>query len=104
MRIMITLLARIVALRHIRILNSQFSILNYFNLRRTEILEHGEVGTTTQLALQFLSHRNTATHDDNIDIVGGTLEEDVAHIASHDVAFHPQTVGYTTNLVEDILV
>ena len=58
----------------------------------------------SQLTLQCLGHLDAAAHDDDIDIVGGPLEENVAHIAANDIAFHAQMVGHLAYLVEDVLV
>ena len=76
----------------------------HFHLCCAEVLEDRKVSTMPQGALQFLGDLDAAAHDDDVDIVGRALEENVAHVASHDVAFHPQTVGHTTDLVENILV
>ena len=75
-----------------------------FHLCRTEVLKDRKVCTMTELLLQRLGHLDAAAHDNDIDIVGGTLEENIAHIAPHDIAFHAQAVGYTAYLVEDVLV
>ena len=59
---------------------------------------------TAELLLQGLRHLDAAAHDDNIDIVGETLKENVTHIAANNVALYTQTVSHMTYLVEDVLV
>jgi hypothetical protein len=39
----------------------------------------------TQHPFQFLSHRDTTSHDHHVDIVRRALEEDVTDIATHHV-------------------
>jgi hypothetical protein len=104
-------------------LSSQFSVISfYLNLRRAEILEHREMGSAAEGTFQFLGYTNTHTdsafplalwrgglgvrlpHDNHVNVVAGTLEEDVAHIAAHDIALHPEAVGSITYLVKDFLV
>ena len=78
--------------------------LPYLDLCGTEILEHAQVGTLSQQLLQTLGDLNTTAHDNDVNVCRRTLQEDVAHIASYHIAFHPQTVGNCRNLVEDVLV
>jgi hypothetical protein len=43
-------------------------------------------------------------HDDDVDVVAGTLQENVTHIAAHHIALHAETVGGSTDLAEYLLV
>jgi hypothetical protein len=43
-------------------------------------------------------------HHHNVDVVGGTFEEDVTHVAAHDVALNAKSVGGFAYLVEYLLV
>ena len=78
--------------------------ITHFDLSSTEILEDREVRLVAENALQLFCHLDATAHNNNVNVVGGTLEENVAHIPAHDVAFHVQMVGYTAYLVEDVLV
>jgi hypothetical protein len=44
------------------------------------------------------------SHDHHIDVVTGPFEENVAHIAAHDIAFQAEAVGCFTDLMEYLLV
>ena len=73
-------------------------------------------------ALQLLGHRNAhadtsfplasrrggqgvrLSHNDDVDVVAGTFQEDVAHVTAHDIALHAEMVGSSTDLVEYRLV
>jgi hypothetical protein len=104
-------------------LSSQFSVISFnFDLCRAKVLEHREMSPATEGAFQLLGQ--TYTHSDrvlplasrrgglgerlihrhHVDVVTGTLQEDVAHIAAHDIALHPEAVGGITYLVKDFLV
>ena len=59
---------------------------------------------TTQHPLQFLGQRDATAHDNHVDIVGRTLEEDIPYIASHHITFHPEAIRRLTDLMEQLLV
>ena len=67
----------------------------------SEIAEHTDVGPTPQPAPQCLGHRDAGTHDHTVDVLRGPLQEEVAHIAPHHIAFHTQRIGRLAYLVED---
>ena len=71
-----------------------------------ELLCHGY--TCTNSALPLAPWRGgwevRLAHDDDVDVVGGTLEEDVADISAYDIAFDAQAVGSLAYLVEYGLV
>ena len=73
-------------------------------LRRPEILEHAEMSLRAEHTLQLTGHLDAATHDDNVDVVGWTFEEDVTHVTAHDVTFDTESVGGFAYLVEYLLV
>ena len=80
------------------------SLLTEFDLGRTKIAEHGEMGFPTQLSFQFLSYSNATAYYHDIDIIGRTFEEDITNIAPHHVALNAHCVGNATNLVENFLI
>lgn len=53
---------------------------------------------------QRLRHLYAAAHDDDVDVVRGALEEYVAHIAAHEIAFYAHLVGYFAYLMEYLFV
>ena len=75
-----------------------------FHLCRPEVLEDAEVGTPTQHLLQFGGNGNATAYDDHVDVVRGTLQEDVTDIAANDIALHAKVVGHVAYLVEYLLV
>ena len=80
------------------------------------------MGLTPQHALQLLRHAYAYTngtlplaswsggwgerlpHNHHINVVAWTLQKNVTHVATHDIAFHTELVGSGTNHVEDVLV
>jgi hypothetical protein len=54
--------------------------------------------------LQFFGHLNATAHDHHVDVVGGTLQENVTHIAAYHVALNAQMVGSLTYLMEYLLI
>ena len=62
------------------------------------------MGASAEHTLQFLSHLNAATHDDDVDVVGGPFKEDVTDIAADDIALNAEAVGSLADLVEYRLV
>ena len=64
-----------------------------FHLRRAEIGKHADRRLAFEPRRECLCHCNAAAHDNNVDVVGGALEEKVAHVAAHEVALHSQVVG-----------
>ena len=62
------------------------------------------MGAAAKHAFEFLCNGDATTHDDDVDVVAGTFEKDVAHIATDDVAFYAEAVGSLTNLMEYGLV
>ena len=81
-----------------------FSFLTELHLCRPEVTEHGQMGTLTYPPFQFLCQRNATAYDNDVDIIGRTLEEDITDIASHYIAFQPQMVCGFANLMKDVLV
>ena len=57
-----------------------------------------------QRLLQRLSHLNAAANDDDVDVVGRALQEYVAHIAAHEIAFYAHLVGHFAYLMEYLFV
>ena len=81
------------------------------NLRRTEVAVYGEMSAPAsgllvlaQRLLQRLRHLYAAAHDDDVDVVRGALEEYVAHIAAHEIAFYAHLVGHFAYLMEYLFV
>ena len=72
-----------------------------FDLRRAEVAEDGERGASTETFLEGLGHFDAAAHHHDVDVLGGALQEEVAHVAAHDVAVHPQPVGRTPYGLEE---
>ena len=63
-----------------------------------EIAEQGKVSLSPAKAFgNGRCHVNARAHDHHVDVVGGTLEEEVAHVAAHEVALHAQGVGGIAN-------
>ena len=75
-----------------------------FHLRCAEILEHTQMCLTAEFLLQQLCHFNAASHNHHIDVLRRTLEEDVAHVATHHIALHAEFVGAAANQVENVLI
>jgi hypothetical protein len=44
------------------------------------------------------------SHNDDVDVVAGPLEENVAHVAAHNIALHAEAVGGSADLMEYLLV
>lgn len=80
------------------------TFLAELHLCRAEVLEHTQMSLAAKHALEFLSHTDTTANYYHIDIVGRTLKENVAHIASHYIAFHAKMVGCLTDLMENLQV
>ena len=80
------------------------TLLTEFDLGRTEIAEHGQMGFLAHHPLQFLSHGDTTPHNHHVDIIRWALEEDITDISSHHVALQPQMVCSLTDLVENVLI
>ena len=57
-----------------------------------------------QCLLQRLRHLYAAAHDNDVDVVRGALEEYVAHIAAHEIAFYAHLVGNFAYLMEYLFV
>jgi hypothetical protein len=75
-----------------------------FYLCRTEILENRQVSLPAKRAFQLTGYLNATAHDDNVDVVAGTFEEDVAHVTAYDVTFYAKVVGCRADLVKYLLV
>ena len=54
-----------------------------------------------QFLPECLGHRDAAAHDDDVDVLRGTFEEEVAHVSAHGVALQSQLVGRLGDFVED---
>ena len=65
-----------------------------------EVAEDAHVGASAQSLAQCFGHGNAAAHHYDVDILGGALQVEVAHIAAHDIAFESQLVGRVANEVE----
>ena len=100
---MITFPASLIALSAITTIHCKLFTID-FHLRRSEVLEHGEMSPLAQHALQLRGHSNAAAHHHDIDVVGGAFQENVPDVAAYDIAFLPETVGRLADLMEDLPV
>ena len=62
------------------------------------------MGSASQTFAQCLGHLDAAAHYDHVDILRGTLQVEVAHVAAHDVTFESQFVGRVTDEVKQLCV
>ena len=65
------------------------AFLTKLHLRRTEIPENREMSLAPQHLFQFLRHRDAAADNHHVDIVGRPFQEDIPHVAAHDIALQP---------------
>ena len=75
-----------------------------FHLCRAEVLEHREVCLAAQVLGERFGHGNAAAHHHHVDVVRVAFQEEVAHVAPHEVALHAQFIGRFRDMVEDVLV
>ena len=75
-----------------------------FHLRGAEIPEHGQVGLSSHGLFHSLSHLYPVSHNDNVDVIGGAVEEDIPYISSHHIALHAHVVGHTGDGMKQFLV
>ena len=76
----------------------------YLQLCRSEVFEHRKMCLFPQSLFEGLCHGDAAAHDHHVNIVRRAFEEDVAHVATHHITFHPHLVGDGGNHVEYRLV
>ena len=72
-------------------------------LGRTEVLEDRHMRTLAQPTAQRLGHGNAAAHHNHIDILGRTLQKNVANVSAYHVAFQPKLVCRRGYLLEYIV-
>ena len=58
----------------------------------------------SQFVLQCCCHIDTASHHHYINVVGGTFEENVAHISAYEIALYAQFVSHLAYAVKYVLV
>ena len=80
------------------------TLLAELDLSGTEVTKNRQVSLLTHHPFQFFSHRDAATHDHHVDIIGGALEENVTDIAAHHITVEPQTTCGLADQVEDLLI
>ena len=73
-------------------------------LCRSKVLEHSQMGTPPQTLLQLSGYLNAAANHHHIDVIGGPLQENITHVATHHIAFHAHCIGHLTYLVKYLLV
>ena len=80
------------------------TLLTELHLGSTKIFENRQVGFLTYHPLQFCCYGNAAAYDHHVNIVGGTFQKDISHIATNNIALQTQTVCSLTDLVENFLI
>ena len=71
-------------------------------LCRTKVLKDGNVRTTSQTLAQCLGHRNATAYYHYINILGGTLQENIAYISANNITLQSQFIcclGYPLEYV-----
>ena len=96
-------LARIVRIRLLAGSDKFHFPVVVFHLCRPEVLEYGHMCSTAQPFAQGLRHGNAATYHHHINVLGRTLQEDVAYIATYHIAFQPQFIGRSRYLFENVV-
>ena len=81
------------------------------HLRRAEVAIYSQMGAPSarlrvlsQFVLQCCCHIDTASHHHYINVVGGTFEENVAHISAYEIALYAQFVSHLAYAVKYVLV
>ena len=70
------------------------------HLGRAEVAKHRHMRLLAQFLPECLGHRDAAAHDDDVDVLRGTFEEEVAHVSAHGVALQSQLVGRLGDFVK----
>ena len=76
----------------------------FFHLGGAEVAEDAEVGAPAQPLLKGRGDINATAHHDDVDVVAGTLQEDVANVTAHYIAFYSHLVGYVADEMKYFLV
>ena len=73
-------------------------------LRRAEVAEDIHMSTAAELLAQGLGNLDATAHDYHVDILRWALQVEIAHVATHGIAFETQLVGRVTDEVKQLRV
>ena len=73
------------------------------HLSGTEILEYGQ-RTSLPSLMESLGHLNAAAHNDNIYIIGGTLQKNITHKTAYHVAFDTLFISHFGDKLKNLMV
>ena len=68
---------------------------------RAEACEDGNVCATPKLLGYGLSQIDASSDGDDVDVFGGAVEEEIAHVATDDVGVYAEFVRRLTDEVEE---
>jgi hypothetical protein len=73
-------------------------------LSRTEVLEDREVSLTTYALGHCPREFDATAHADDIDVLGRTLEEEIAYVTAHYITLNAHIIGCCADEVENRMV
>ena len=63
------------------------------HLCRSEVLEHGNMGSSSQFFSEGFGYFDTASYHYHINVFGRAVQEDVAYVSSYNITFQSQFIG-----------